>query len=103
MKQLFLLAFFVLSSLCTTAQRTFFIRDGLNSESVPFVKVYPNNGTPFLADIDGVFKVGDEVNSVELKVSGYKDTLVDLLQVENSIIQIRPVVQEIKEVIATAG
>jgi hypothetical protein len=103
MKQLFLLAFFVHSSLCTTAQRTFFIRDGLNSESVPFVKVYPNNGTPFLADIDGVFKVGDEVNSVELKVSGYKDTLVDLLQVENSIIQIRPVVQEIKEVIATAG
>lgn len=43
-------------------------------ESVPFVKVYPVGGNPFLADIDGYFQLPDNCEQFTLRMNGFADT-----------------------------
>jgi hypothetical protein len=64
MKHWFILTFLILGAFRSLGQRTFFIKDKLTNEVIPFVKIYPDNDNPFLADIDGVFTVSEPVSSV---------------------------------------
>lgn len=102
MKNIFMLVV-VLNSLQLFSQQQYFVKDKVTSESVPFAKIYPENSSPFLADIDGVFTLSNEIRQIEIKVSGFKDTLINLSFVEKNTIYLRPIVQEIQEVVATAG
>ena len=103
MKKILLFAHMILAITWVSAQQTYFIRDRLSQEAVPFVKVYPDQGSPFLGDLDGAFSVQTGVQSVTLKVSSFRDTTVNLSDSEDHIIFLQPIVQEIQEVTATAG
>jgi len=51
----YLLAFISLIVFSSSfAQSTYLIKDKVSLEVIPFVKVKPNVGNPFLADIDGI-------------------------------------------------
>lgn len=50
------------------------ILDLETAEPIPFVKVYPNTGNPFLADLDGLFKAPVGATQVNLKMTGFRDT-----------------------------
>lgn len=50
------------------------ILDVDSKEPIPFVKVYPNVGNPFLADLDGYFERPSAANAVTLKMMGFRDT-----------------------------
>ncbi len=102
MKKL-LLAYFIIGAIpLLFAQKTFFIHDE-NDLPIPFVKVKPNIGDPKLADIDGIFSVNENASSVELRSSGFRDTLVELSNVSNQTIRMTSVVKEILEVKVVAG
>lgn len=58
--------------------QTYQIRELQTKESIPFVKVYLKNGTPFLADLDGRFKNPPSNSAVTLKMMGFRDTLIFL-------------------------
>lgn len=85
------------------SQTTYFIKDAVTLEVIPFVKVYPQNGQPFLADIDGAFSLEDEQFPAQLKVYGYVDTLCTLTSIQDNLIFLRPVFQQIQEVKVIAG
>lgn len=77
MKNLYL----VLTILLTTfffqgahAQNKVQIVDAQTQQGIPFVKVYPTNGSPLLADIDGRFVWESSWPSVRLSYAGYADT-----------------------------
>lgn len=85
------------------SQNTYFIKDAVTLEVIPFVKVYPQIGQPFLADIDGAFSLEDDKFPVQLKVYGYVDTLCVLNSIQDNLILLRPVFQKIQEVKVIAG
>jgi len=94
---------FLLSILNLFGQNSYFLKDSFTQESIPFAKVKPQGAAPLLADIDGVFSVGSEVLNVEIKTSGYRDTLVNLANCVDNIIFLQPTIQNVIEVIVTAG
>lgn len=81
----------------------YFIHDSRTDAPIPFVKVFPSKGEPFLSDLDGMFNISEEVSSVELKYIGYIDTLVQLNRIENNIIHFRKDIQEVQSVYVTPG
>ena len=99
---LFLLFFsFVLRNDCF-AQDQYFVKDSRTKTSIPFVKIYPSEGVPFLTDLDGMFLVKDTMTSLRLKYSGYRDSTLMLDQTE-SIIFLEREIQEIDEVLVLPG
>lgn len=46
------------------------------SNAIPFVKIYPVNGQPFLADIDGFFNLPMGCQSFTLRMNDYADTTI---------------------------
>ena len=96
----FLLLITVLSGF---SQNTYFIKDQYSKDPVPFVKVKPDIGLPFLADIDGVISLSVEATSVELKLGGYRDTTINLTDVNDQTIYMTPLLKEIQEVTVVAG
>lgn len=60
---------------------------------IPFVKVYPENGQPFLADIDGIIDAKSVGSQFTLKMNGYADStfqfegqkIVKLRSLENTL------------------
>lgn len=84
-------------------KRTFFIQDESSKEPIPFVKVFPNHGNPFHADLDGAFQVDSTVVSVGLKYLGYEDTVIALDEIMEGIILFAPRTQLIEEVVVTPG
>lgn len=96
-----LIVFF--SSLSVIAQRDFFIQDAATEKPIPFVKVYPNEGEPFLTDLDGKFSVSSAVSEVTVRYTGYADTTVLLTAVENGIIFLSEDIQRLDEVVVTPG
>ena len=103
MKKLLFLFLLLFNAAGLFSQQTYFIKDQFTLESVPFSKISPSEGAPFLADIDGAFHVESSVTQVQIRTSGFRDTLVLLSQVENGTILIQPTIQNIQEVVATAG
>ncbi len=86
-----------------TSAQTYFIHDAFTGEAIPFVKVRPSAGEPFLADLDGAIHFTSLPETVELRAGGYRDTIVSLATLSDSIFQMQPYVQFIQEVRAVAG
>jgi len=85
------------------SQQTFFIKEDLTEKVIPFVKVLPENGTPFLSDIDGIISIPDSVDVFVLRYSGFRDTLIQKESIINSTIYMQFSVQNVQEVRAVAG
>ena len=93
----------IILALKSFGQREYFIQDGATESPIPFVKVYPNQGEPFLTDLDGRFIVSEAVSSVQLRYSGYSDTVVTLAEVSDKIIYLLEEVQRLDEIVVTPG
>lgn len=93
----------ILITLHSFGQREYFIQDETTESPIPFAKVYPNVGAPFLTDLDGRFEVTEEVTSVQIRYSGYSDTTVSLTDVSNRVIYLLEDVQRLDEVVVTPG
>lgn len=99
----FLAALLVLFGALTTTAQTFSIHDSFTGEAIPFVKVRPSNGEPFLADLDGIIRFEHVPESVDLRAGGYRDTVIFLANIKDSMLYLSPVIQTIQEVKAVAG
>jgi hypothetical protein len=95
--------FFMITALYSVGQSRYFIKDLSSGDPLPFVKVKPNIGTPLLADIDGIVDLSVEATRIELKLAGYRDTLVVLSEVAEQTIFMTGLVKEIQEVTVLAG
>lgn len=93
------------SVLCTFVfcQTTIFIKDQITNEAIPFVKIRPDLGTPFLADIDGSFILQNEIKQLDLRNYGYRDTIISVSTISENTIFLTPIIQNIQEVVAVAG
>lgn len=100
---LFLTALFlILVQPVLNAQTSVQIIDGQTKESIPFVKIYPLNDSPLLADIDGRFAWKPSWTEVKLSYAGYADTTY-VYDPEVSVLKMEARVQTIEEVTAVAG
>lgn len=99
----FLILQFAFLSWASFSQQTYFVREKTSNEPIPFVKIYPDQGNPFLADIDGMFKLNEAVSSFRLHASGYKDTLIERSAIVDGTILLQAIFQNIQEVMVTAG
>jgi len=68
-----LLSFGLISFVFSYAQRIQ-VLETETANSIPFVKIYPFNGQPFLADIDGFFTLPADCQSFTLRMNEYVDT-----------------------------
>lgn len=98
-----LFALFTIVSLSVFSQNVYFIKDKSSLDAIPFVKVKPNIGNPFLVDIDGMMKLDAAVQSIELRASGYKDTIVQVSEIMENTIYLVSMIKEIQEVKVVAG
>jgi hypothetical protein len=92
-----------LAAFTVNAQSTFFIQDPVSEESIPFVKVYPNDADPFIADLDGAFQLKSSTTAFTLKYGGYRDTLIQVSEIVDSIIYMELNVQQVGEVVVLPG
>lgn len=98
-----LLALFALITLSVFSQNNYFIKDQASLDPIPFVKVKPDVGSPFLADIDGVLQLETGIQSIFLHAIGYKDTTIILSNVLDNTIFMTPLFREIQEIKVVAG
>lgn len=70
------LLLFALMAFQSFGQRKLLVLDTTGLEPMPFVKVFPDIGEPFFTNIDGKATFSNEVNSIKLRFSGYRDTTV---------------------------
>lgn len=70
-----LLSFGLITFVFSNAQRIQ-VLETETSNSIPFVKIYPFNGQPFLADIDGFFTLPVGCQSFTLRMNEYADTTI---------------------------
>lgn len=102
MNKTILLFLSVFSGLCALAQQTYQIQEEGTNEPIPFVKVIPNSGSPFLSDLDGYITLNDEVTSVELNYAQYEDTVYVLSQVSGTVLHMKYGEQDVEEVVVVA-
>lgn len=98
-----LFALFFLLTFTANGQSTYFIKDQISEEAIPFVKVYPDNHAPFLSDLDGAFQLQENTVSFKLKYEGYLDTIISVSSLQDSIIYLRSNVLLVDEMIVVAG
>ena len=103
MQQLISVLLFTLLTTLSYSQRSFEIRDEVLNKSVPFVKVFPDKGDPFLTDLDGRIIIGDSVSQFYLRSYDYADTLILVSQIQGAIIYLSTPSQEIEGVVVVAG
>lgn len=99
----FIASLFLLFAVAGFSQTTYFVKDHSTNDLIPFVKIRPNTGPPFLADLDGSFLLQPEVSVIDIRITGYRDTLISVEKIENTTIHLIPLFQNIPEVIAIAG
>ena len=85
------------------SQENYFVKDAFSESSIPFVKVFPNDGEPFLADIDGAFEIQSSTTNFILKYGGYIDTAIDVSVIEDRIVYLQPNVQQVDEMTVVPG
>ena len=85
------------------SQENYFVKDAFSESSIPFVKVFPNDGEPFLADIDGAFEIQSSTINFILKYGGYIDTTIDVSAIEDTIVYLQPNVQQVDEMTVVPG
>lgn len=93
----------LMQSLLSLSQEQYFVHDSRTDAAIPFVKVFPSLGDPFLTDIDGMFEVDASIQSISLRYTGYLDTTIQLAGIEGNIIYFRKDVQEVQEVTVKPG
>ena len=97
-----LLFFSIFSSVFVFSQSTTYqIVETSTLQSIPFVKVYPSTGNPFLSDLDGYFSIPIDVPAVTLKMSGFADTTVAISN--QSTIQMRALGSALEEITVLPG
>ncbi|MFZ9587864.1 MAG: DUF5686 family protein [Crocinitomicaceae bacterium] len=100
MRFLFFLLFF--SSFPVFSQ-SFQLLDAQNREAIPFGKIIPSQEKPKLTDIDGIFQLQDTLQSIQVRATGYFDTIVQLSMVENGKIYLASKAQNVQEVVVKPG
>lgn len=100
MRFLFFLLFF--SSFPVFSQ-SFQLLDAQNREAIPFGKIIPSQEKPKLTDIDGIFQLQDTLQSIQVRATGYFDTIVQLSMVENGKIYLTSKAQNVQEVVVKPG
>lgn len=96
-------ALFLLLSFASWSQSKIFIKDDISKEPIPFAKVFPNIGEPFLADLDGAFVLNNDVDSITLKSAGFPDTTVIVDDIQEQTIWWESKVQLIQEMVVRPG
>ncbi len=86
MNRLMLLLLFFINTLSLFSQNNYFIKERSSGDPIPFVKIYPDSGLSFLADIDGIFQLPHSIKFIRLHQTGYADTTIELIQVKDFII-----------------
>ena len=99
----FIFILFLLSSFHSFSQQEYSVLDFATKKTIPFVKVLPENGSPFLSDIDGRFTLEKNVPSFTLSYAGYSDTLILRANISDFKIYLHYPIQQIDEVVAIAG
>ena len=99
----FLTTLFILLLSNLNAQTRYFVKDADSKDALPFVKVKPDVGNPFLADIDGVIDLQTGATRINLKLSGYRDTLILLKDAVDQTIYMTSLIRDIQEVTVVAG
>jgi hypothetical protein len=100
-KLCFLLLAFLLLSPGLYAQQSQLI-DGTSAEPVPFSKVIPNTGSPFLADIDGYFTIPAGATEILFRAQGYFDTTYQVANIGAQVV-LRPQATELEEFVVLPG
>ncbi|MEN9989001.1 MAG: hypothetical protein RLZZ585_2040, partial [Bacteroidota bacterium] len=100
MRFLFFLLFF--SSFHVFSQ-SYQLLDAQNREAISFGKVIPGKENPRLTDIDGIFQLQDTLQSIQVRATGYFDTIVQLSMVENGKIYLISKAQNVQEVVVKPG
>ena len=92
----------LISILLTTfsfSQLNFQIKEDQTLVAIPFSKVIPNDGSPILADIDGLFSIDTtKVTSLKISTFGFKDTIVIVKNITGNEIILNPLATSIEEV-----
>ncbi|MFM1947347.1 MAG: hypothetical protein RL207_1630 [Bacteroidota bacterium] len=100
MRFLFFLLF--LTSFHTFSQ-SYQLLDEQSREAIPFGKVIPSKENPRLTDIDGIFQLQDTLQNIQVRATGYFDTIVQLSLVENGKIYLKSKAQNVQEVVVKPG
>lgn len=87
----------------TISQTTIFIKDDFSKDPIPFVKVRPDVGDPFLADIDGKILLKGNETRLDIRVYGYTDTLVNVADIVNGEIYLVGMLRSLNEVSVVPG
>ncbi len=103
MKNVLIFMSVVLLSNLGRAQQNVQIVENGSENPIPFVKIYPNAGTPFLSDLDGWFTIAPNVTSVRLSYPSYRDTTVIVADLVGTKISLIEEVQLVEEVVVVAG
>ena len=98
----FLFSLLFLSSFHAFAQ-SYQLLDEQNHEAIPFGKVIPSKENPRLTDIDGFFQLMDTAQSIQVRATGYHDTIVQLSLVQNGKIYLKSKAQNMQEVVVKPG
>ena len=77
--------------------------DEQSREAIPFGKVIPSKENPRLTDIDGIFQVLDTMQSIQVRATGYYDSIVQLPLVQNGKIYLKSKAQNVQEVVVKPG
>jgi hypothetical protein len=77
------------------------IQEDVSRNPIPFVKVYPKEGKPFLADLDGRFTNPAGNTEVTLKMTSFKDTTIQITG--ELIVFMTEQASEIEEVVILPG
>lgn len=77
--------------------------DEQSREAIPFGKVIPSKENPRLTDIDGIFQVLDTMQSIQVRATGYYDSIVQLSLVQNGKIYLKSKAQNVQEVVVKPG
>ena len=86
MKNVLLLFVILVWSLVGFAQQSYQIQELKSNEPIPFVKVIPHVGDPFLSDLDGYITLNTSVTSVQLMYSHFEDTTFVLSETVGNVL-----------------
>ncbi|MDG1331830.1 MAG: DUF5686 family protein [Crocinitomicaceae bacterium] len=103
MKNTFILIVSLLFSLTIDAQVTYQIQELGSNEPIPFVKVIPDVGEPFLSDLDGYITLDATNEFVTLKYPHFEDTTILLMNVVGTVLYMKYGEQDVEEVVVVAG
>jgi hypothetical protein len=103
MKNFLLLFIFGIISLNALSQTKYQILELGTDEPIPFVKVTPNVGTPFLSDLDGYIELDESVTVVQLNYAHFEDTTIALSETTGNILHMKYGEQDVEEVVVVAG